>query len=253
MGDERAREPAGRGDDLDHAAAGDDPLVRPLDPADPRFTGSRSVPLPARRRELVATHGPGASPIDPRVRLLRGIIPALAIAGLLLIGAAFFRALAPGPSTVTLGAEPAVRAALAERPQRVCRETDGLPCAWLTEVDGRLLALSTSGPLPEELGRQGVGWCPSSGYFGSNAAGTLYDPAGNVVSGPAPRGLDRYAVRIREAVVVVDFGSRTAGRRAGSAPRVLPPAGAPCQRIPFMWDADLRLPAGDTLPTPGDG
>lgn len=228
-------------DEEDRAPRVEDPLSRPLDGADPRFTGARPVRLPARRRELVETSGPGASPLDPRVRLLRGIIPALGIAGLVVVGAFFWRALAPGPPIVVVGDEAAVHAAVGERPQRVCREADGLPCAWLTVVDGRLLALSTSGPAPEEFGRQGVGWCPSSRYFGSDAAGTRYDPAGEAVVGSSPRGLDRYAVRSQDGEVVVDFGSRTAGRRAGSAQAVIPPSGEPCGEIPYMWDADLRL------------
>jgi hypothetical protein len=200
------------------------------------------VELPARRRELVETHGPGPSPMDPRVRLLRGLIPALTIAALVAVGAVFFRALAPGPSLVVVGDDAAVQAAVADRPMRLCREDGGLPCAWLTVVDERLLALSTSGPVREEFGRQGVGWCPSSGYFGSNATGSRYDPAGNLVVGPSPRGLARYAVRVNDrGEVVVDFNDRIAGRRAGSAPTVLPPAGPPCAEIPFAWDVDLRL------------
>jgi hypothetical protein len=176
------------------------------------------------------------------VRLLRGVIPALAVGGLLVIGAVFFRALAPGPATVALGSEQALRSAVADQPLRVCREPDGLPCAWLVVVDDRLLALSTSGPIREEFGRQGVGWCPSSRYFGSNASGSRYDPAGNLVSGPSPRGLDRYALRVNApGEGVVNFNDRTAGRRAGTAHPRIPPAGPACAEIPFARDVDLRL------------
>jgi hypothetical protein len=233
---------AGQDRDGDRPPGSEDPLSRPLDAVDPRFTGAGRVEVPARARELIATRGPGASPMDPRVRLLRGIIPALAIAGVVLIGAVFFRALAPGPSTVALGDEAAIREAVAEQPQRICREQDGLPCAWLVVVDDRILALSTSGPIREEFGRQGVGWCPTSGYFGSNASGSRYDPAGNLVAGPSPRGLDRYAVRVSEVgEVVVDFNDRIAGRRAGTAREPIPPAGPDCADIPFGRDIDLRL------------
>jgi hypothetical protein len=227
--------------DRDEAPRPTDPLRGPLDAADPRFVGAGPVDLPERPRRLVETVGPGVSPQDPRVRLLRGIVPALGVVALLAVGAMFLRSLAPGPSTVVVGDEAVVRAALAERPLRVCREPDGAPCAWVTVVDGRLLALSTSGAVPAEHGRQGVGWCPSSGYFGSNATGARYDAAGILVQGPSPRGLDRFTVRVNEAGdVVVHFGNRTAGRRAGTGtPR--PPAGPDCEQVPFAWDVDLRL------------
>jgi hypothetical protein len=228
--------------DLDRPPGPGDPLAGPLDPVDPRFVGAERIEVPERPRRLVETIGPGASPQDPRVRLLRGVVPALGVVALLAFGAMFFRALAPGPSTVVVGDEGTVRAAVAERPLRVCREPDGAPCAWLTVVDSRLLALSTSGAVPAEHGRQGVGWCPSSGYFGSNATGSRYDAAGNLVVGPSPRGLDRFTVRITDAgEVAVHFGGRTAGRRAGSASESISPDGPDCDSVPYAWDIDLPL------------
>lgn len=233
---------AGRSPDLDAPQGPGDPLSGPLDPADPRFTGLGRVELPPRRRELVESQGPGPSHLSPLARVLRGMIPLLVVVGLVAFGAMLARALAPGPSRVDVGDEEAVRAAVAEAPRRVCRGEDGFPCAWLTVVDGRLIALSTSGPIQEEFGRQGVGWCPTSGYYGSSVSGSRYDPAGNVVSGPSPRGLDRYAVRMGEdGRVLVHFGDRTAGQPAGKAPALIPPAGDACAEIPYARDADLRL------------
>lgn len=226
---------------MDHDPS-EETFTHPLDAADPRFVGDESVALPERPRELVESQGPGYSPLDPRVRLLRGAVPLLFVAALVVIGAVFFRALAPGPSTVEVGEEAAVREAVSERPLRVCREDGGLPCAWLTVIDDRLIALSTSGSIREEYGRQGVGWCPSSGYFGSNTSGSRYDAAGTLVSGPALRSLDRYALRVREdGMVVVDFNDRSAGRRAGSSRAPRPPAGPECDAIPYDWNPDLNI------------
>jgi hypothetical protein len=181
------------------------------------------------------------APGNPYARMLRLAVPALFAAAAIVVGAIFFVALAPGSGVQVVGAEADVRAAVAERPHRVCRDAR-LPCAWLTVVDGRLLALNTSGPIREEFGRLGVSWCPSSGYFGSNVSGSRYDQAGTLVSGPSIRGLDRFHVRLDdEAQVVVDFTSLTAGRRAGYQREILPPAGPDCDEIPFDRDADLDL------------
>lgn len=220
----------------------DDPVYdRPLDAGDPRFVGPGPVERPPRRRELVASQGPGPAPDNPHALLLRLAVPLVTLAALLAVGAVFFRALAPGSGIEVVGEERAVRAAVAERPQRVCRQ-GRQPCAWLTVVDGRLLALSTSGPIREEFGRLGVAWCPTSGYFGSNVSGSRYDPAGMLVSGPSIRSLDRYHVRVDDAGrLQVDFGSLTAGRRPADVEEILPPRGPDCDEIPFDRDADLVL------------
>ena len=116
-------------------------------------------------------------------------------------------------------------------------------CAWLTRVDGDLVALSTSGPLRAEFGRQGVGWCPSSGRFGSNSTGSRYDALGRLVEGDSPRGLDRFRVFVDDGTVWVDFGSRTAGRQVGRPFDPIPAEGPECEQIPFDRDADLGLPS----------
>lgn len=230
--------PAGRGRAAEDLPRDD----QPLDPADPRFVGSGRVDVPPHRRELVESQGPGVGLANPWARALRIAIPLLLASALLVIGTVFFVALAPDSGVQVVGDEGDVRAALADRPHRVCR--DGrLPCAWLTVVDGRLLALNTSGPIREEFGRLGVSWCPSSGYFGSNVSGSRYDQAGRLVAGPSIRSLDRFHVRLDDGGrVLVDFTSLTAGRRAGYENAVLPPDGPDCDEIPFDRDADLALP-----------
>jgi hypothetical protein len=213
--------------------------VGPLDAADPRFAGESGTAA-GRPRRLVATRGPGASPEDPRVRRLRVLIPVAFWLVVGVVAAVFLLGLDPGDSVVLVGSEAEVRRAAGERPRRVCYREQA-PCAWLTLVDGELLALNTSGPLGEEHGRQGVGWCPSSGHYGSNASGSRFDQMGNVVSGPAPRGLDRFGVLVdQQGRLRVDFSALTTGTQAGRAePR--PATGPACEQIPFDRAADLEL------------
>lgn len=236
-----AAEPDAAAETLWHVAGGEDP-IEPLDPTDPRFTGFARPPAEPRHRELVESHGPGHSPMDRRVRIIRMAIPTIAIAGVVAVAAVFWNALTPDGGTLPVGDADAVADAVAERPLRVCLG-DGPPCAWLTTVSDELVALNTSGPIHSEYGRQGVGWCPSSGYFGANSTGSRYDPAGRIVTGPARRGLDRFRLREEDGVVTVDFSSRTAGPRAGDGDPASR-AGPACDDIPFDRDADLELPAG---------
>ncbi|MPZ89102.1 MAG: hypothetical protein GEU81_13750 [Nitriliruptorales bacterium] len=215
--------------------------VAPLDPADPRFGRPRDRDGERRHRRLVANTGPGNSPMDPRVRALRILIPLTflaVVAGIVLV---FFLGLDPGTTTQVIGPEPRVRAAVADRPHRICYEDTG-PCAWLSLVEGELYALSTNGPLREEFGRMGVSWCSTSGYFGSNVSGSRFDPRGNVVSGPAPRGLDRYRLAVDDhGALRIDFRSLTTGLQAGRADEFVPERGPQCDEIPFDREADLNL------------
>lgn len=216
--------------------------TEPLDLTDPRFTGFARPPAGPRQRELVESRGPGHSPMDRRVRIIRMAIPTIAIVGAIAVAAVFWNALTPESEAVPLGDADAVAEAVAERPLRVCRG-EGPPCAWLTTVDGELVALNTSGPVHAEYGRQGVGWCPSSGYFGANSTDSRYDPAGRIVTGPANRGLDRFRLREEDdGELVLQFSQRTAGPRAGEAdPRSR--TGPACDEIPFDREPRLEVPA----------
>lgn len=217
----------------------------PLDAADPRFAGSAGARVP-RRRTLVESKGPGVSQQDPRVRALRRLMRVAFIGGILAVVTVFVVGMDPGDGRQVVGPEAAVRAAVADRPHRVCYR-GSQPCAWLTVVDGELLAFNTNGPLREEFGRQGVGWCPSSGYFGANATGSRYDQRGHLVRGPAPRGLDRFRLSSDvEGLVRIDFFSLTTGLQAARRVDLLPPAGPDCETIPFDRDADLDLEEAST-------
>ncbi|MDP9405524.1 MAG: hypothetical protein M3O86_02830 [Actinomycetota bacterium] len=214
----------------------------PLDASDPRFVGAApEQPPPATTRRLERSRGPGVGPEDPRVRLVRLVLPIVALAGVGVVVAVFFAGLDPGPQQRVIGSEPAVRAAVAQRPKRVCFN-DNNPCAWLTVVDDDLVAFNTNGPLPQEYGRSGVSWCPSSRWYGANATGSRFDDHGRLVRGPAPRGLDRFGVRTTpEGLVVVDFQQLTAGPQAALTKETTPAAGPDCEVIPFDRQADLDL------------
>ena len=204
-------------------------FAEPLDDVDPRFApAARARP---HERRLVASRGPYPDPESPSARFARLVIPAAALAGLLVVATVFTVALRPSSAVVDLGPVDAIRAAVEQRPRRACLG-QGPSCAWVVLHDGDLLALNTSGPLPDEFGRQGVGWCPSSGGFGANSTGSRYDAVGNVISGPAPRGLDRFRVVVDGGRVALDFTALTAGAPRGRA-NLEPASGEPCASIPF--------------------
>ncbi len=61
-----------------------------------------------------------------------------------------------------------------------------------------------------------VPWCKSSQWFECPCHGSQYNRVGEKKAGPAPRGLDRFAVSIDGGVVVVDTGALTQGPPIGT-------------------------------------
>ena len=234
---------------VDHPEPADEGLADPgftppLDAADPRFVGATPDETPPEpRRELVRNAGPGSAEGASRAeRRMRAVLPIVFFGGLAAVVLIFLLGLQPGPQSTTVGPEGAVRAAIAQRPKRVCLN-DNNPCAWLRVVDGEVMAFNTNGPLPQEFGRDGVSWCPSSDWFGANGTGSRYDQQGRIARGPAPRGLDRFGVRVDErGLLIVNWLELTAGRRAFEVTEVTPPTGPHCDTIPFDREADLELP-----------
>lgn len=220
-----------------------DPPDQPLDGWDPRFESIDPPDTVGRPRQLVRSRGPGPDPEDPQVRRLRVALPVVFFAAVAVVVAVFFAGLRPGRQYEVIGREAAVAAVVEERPKRVCLNGNN-PCAWITSIDGELVAFNTNGPLPQEYGRDGIGWCASSGRFGANATGSRFDAAGRVVGGPAPRGLDRFRLTVDNGRVVVDFTELTAGLQAQHVTDVVPPRGPECTTIEFDRNADLVLPGG---------
>lgn len=219
------------------------PDIAPLDGWDPRFEAGGAGESASTGRRLVRSRGPGPSPEDPHVRRLRMALPVVFFAAVLVVVAVFFAGLRPGRQYEVAGSEAGVLAQVQQRPKRVCLN-DNNPCAWLTLVDGRLTAFNTNGPLPQEYGRDGIGWCASSGRFGANATGSRFDQEGRVVEGPAPRGLDRFRVEVRGGQVLVHFTDLTAGVQADQVRDITPARGPDCAVIPFDRNADLITPGG---------
>jgi cytochrome b6-f complex iron-sulfur subunit len=61
-----------------------------------------------------------------------------------------------------------------------------------------------------------VPWCPSSQWFECPCHGSRYNGVGEQRRGPAPRGLDRYAVTIEDGEIVVDTRRRLLGPPPGT-------------------------------------
>ena len=59
-----------------------------------------------------------------------------------------------------------------------------------------------------------VPYCDSSGRFECPCHGSIYDLAGEYITGPAPRGMDRYEVKLDGDNVVVDTGRAEGGAAA---------------------------------------
>lgn len=85
--------------------------------------------------------------------------------------------------------------------------------SYLTQVDDEVLALYQRCP---HLGCR-VAWCESSGEFECACHGSRFNRAGEVRSGPSPRGMDRFVVSLTDNVVEVDTGMIIEGAAAGSA------------------------------------
>jgi len=93
---------------------------------------------------------------------------------------------------------------------------------YVVNAKNYLFALSQKCP---HLGCH-VPYCESSGRFECPCHGSIYDLAGEYVAGPAPRGMDRFQVKIDGDNVVVDTGVQISGPPRG-AKRFFTPAKGP--------------------------
>lgn len=96
--------------------------------------------------------------------------------------------------------------------------------AFLTAVNGEVLALSEK---CTHLGCR-VPFCESSGRFECPCHGTVFSRAGDYIAGPAPRGMDRYAVEEVDGLLYVETGERIDGPAPGSKLVDEPPRGPAC-------------------------
>jgi cytochrome b6-f complex iron-sulfur subunit len=73
-----------------------------------------------------------------------------------------------------------------------------------------------------------VPWCPSSQWFECPCHGSKYNRVGEKQGGPAPRGLDRFALTVSGGNITVDTGLLVTGPPIGTNTTGQSPEGAPC-------------------------
>jgi len=95
---------------------------------------------------------------------------------------------------------------------------------YVVNAKGDLLALSQKCP---HLGCQ-VPFCESSGRFECPCHGSIFDLGGEYITGPSPRGMDRYPLEVKGDTVVVDTGTLEAGPDRGAKKYFEPPQGPSC-------------------------
>jgi hypothetical protein len=76
----------------------------------------------------------------------------------------------------------------------------------------KVVAISAHSP---QMG-ENVRYCPASGWFEDPAHGSKFDGLGRYALGPAPHGLDRFAVRQVDGVIWIDPSAVTTGPPRGT-------------------------------------
>jgi cytochrome b6-f complex iron-sulfur subunit len=95
---------------------------------------------------------------------------------------------------------------------------------YLTNAKGTLFALSQKCP---HLGCK-VDFCESSGRFECPCHGSVFDLGGEWITGPSPRGMDRYPTDVQAGTVVVDTSTLESGPDHGAKKYYSPPKGPSC-------------------------
>jgi nitrite reductase/ring-hydroxylating ferredoxin subunit len=95
---------------------------------------------------------------------------------------------------------------------------------YLTRIDDEVIALWQRCP---HLGCR-VSWCESSREFECACHGSTFNRAGEVRSGPAPRGMDQFAIVTTSDTIEVDTGIIIEGAPPGEESIDEPPQGPPC-------------------------
>ena len=95
---------------------------------------------------------------------------------------------------------------------------------FVTRTKGQLFAISQKCP---HLGCA-VPFCESSGRFECPCHGSVFNAAGEWVSGPSPRGMDRYPLQIADGRVLVNTAVLEEGAPLGSKQFDLPSRGPRC-------------------------
>ncbi|MDH3607317.1 MAG: ubiquinol-cytochrome c reductase iron-sulfur subunit [Acidimicrobiia bacterium] len=96
--------------------------------------------------------------------------------------------------------------------------------AYLTKVNDEIVAFSE---ICSHLGCR-VPFCQSSGQFECPCHGSVFNRAGDHLTGPAPRGMDRFAVEIEDGIVVIDTNTMVDGPPPGTVTVDEPSLGPAC-------------------------
>lgn len=96
--------------------------------------------------------------------------------------------------------------------------------AYLTKVNGEVVALSE---VCSHLGCR-VPFCDTSGQFECPCHGSVFNRAGDFISGPAPRGMDMYATEIIDGVVEINTDEFITGTAPGTETINEPSRGPSC-------------------------
>ncbi len=95
---------------------------------------------------------------------------------------------------------------------------------FIANAGGHLFAISQKCP---HLGCR-VPFCESSGRFECPCHGSKFDLAGEWIEGPAPRGMDQYALTLEGTELVVDTSRLVAGPDRGAHQYLTDPKGPSC-------------------------
>lgn len=95
---------------------------------------------------------------------------------------------------------------------------------YVVNVKDKFFALSQKCP---HLGCK-IPFCDSSGRFECACHGSVFDLAGEYITGPSPRGMDRYFMRLKDGNLVVDTGALVTGPDRGTKTNFTPPTGPGC-------------------------
>lgn len=96
--------------------------------------------------------------------------------------------------------------------------------AYLTKIEGEMVALSET---CSHLGCR-VPWCASSGQFECPCHGSVFNRAGDLIAGPAPRGMDYYPTEVVDGLVVIDTAEPVPGLSPGEMTIDEPARGPAC-------------------------
>ncbi len=96
---------------------------------------------------------------------------------------------------------------------------------YVTRAKGELFAISQKCP---HLGCR-VPFCEASGRFECPCHGSVYNLAGEHISGPAPRGMDRHPLVVEDGRVIVDVSTLQEGAPLGARQFDTPERGGRCE------------------------